>query len=63
MEKKQIKEAAKWCLNCKNKPCSTKGCPMETNIPEFISQIKDENYAEAYNILQKNNIFKKYIVF
>ena len=53
----KIKEKANWCLNCKNKPCSTDGCPMHTNIPEFITEIKNENYEEAYKILLDNNIF------
>lgn len=58
MEKiEEIMEKAKWCLNCKAKPCSTSGCPMNTNIPEFISQIKEENFEEAYKILLDNNIF------
>lgn len=58
MEKiEEIMEKAKWCLNCKAKPCSTSGCPMNTNIPEFISQIKEKNFEEAYKILLDNNIF------
>lgn len=52
----EIKKKAKYCLNCKTKPCS-KGCPMETNIPEFISKITEENIEEAYKILRENNIF------
>ena len=54
MEK--IKEIAEYCLNCKNKPCSIKGCPMKTQIPEFITEVKKENYEKAYKILQENNI-------
>lgn len=53
----KIKEMANWCLNCKAKPCSIKGCPMQTNIPEFISKIKEEKYEEAYKILLENNLF------
>ena len=52
----EIKEKAEYCLNCKNKPCSIKGCPMQTKIPEFITEIKNENLEKAYNILQENNI-------
>lgn len=54
---KQIKECAEYCLNCKTKPCSEKGCPIKTNIPEFIAEVKNENYEKAYEILQQNNIF------
>lgn len=52
----QIKEKADYCLNCKTKPCAIKGCPIQTEIPEFIEQIKNDNIKEAYNILQENNI-------
>lgn len=51
-----IKEKANYCLGCKTKPCS-KGCPINTNIPEFIKKIKEENIEEAYKILKRNNIF------
>lgn len=57
MEKiEEILEKAKYCLNCKLKPCS-KGCPMNTNIPEFIEKIKEENFEDAYYMLKENNIF------
>lgn len=56
----QIKECAEYCLNCKSRPCSQKGCPIQTNIPEFITEIKNENYEKAYEILQENN-FLSYI--
>lgn len=52
-----ISECANYCLNCKLKPCSIKGCPMQTKIPEFITEVKNENYGKAYEILQENNIF------
>ena len=54
MEK--IIELANECFNCKNKPCS-QGCPMRTNIPEFIQKVKENRFEEAYQILHKNNIF------
>ena len=53
---KEILNLANDCLNCKVKPCSVKGCPIKTNIPEFISMVKNENYEEAYKILQENNL-------
>ena len=46
------------CLNCKNPMCR-KGCPIATNIPEFIAQIKQENFLQAYNILQENNFMSE----
>lgn len=54
---KSVSECANYCLNCKLKPCSTKGCPMQTKIPEFIMEVKNENYEEAYKLLQENNVF------
>lgn len=56
--KQQIKEKAEYCLNCKIKPCSNKGCPLNNDIPEFIKQIKQENYEEAYNILSNTTVLQ-----
>ena len=52
------KEKANYCLNCKVKPCSLKGCPLGNNIPEFIKQIKEENYFEAYKILSETTVLQ-----
>lgn len=52
----EIKEKAKYCLNCKNRPCQ-KACPMQTKIPEFIEKLKEDKIEEAYKILLDNNIF------
>ena len=51
-----IKEKADYCLNCKMKPCSSKGCPLNNNIPEFINKIKEKNYQKAYEILTKTTV-------
>lgn len=56
-ELENIKKEAAWCLNCKTRPCSKQGCPMNTNIPEFIEEIKNDNIEKAYDILYTNNIF------
>lgn len=53
---KDVKEISNYCLNCKVKPCSIKGCPIQTQIPEFIAEVRNENYKKAYDILQSNNI-------
>ena len=45
MEEKEIRE---YCLNCKVKPCSVKGCPLNNDIPSFIHE---EDYEKAFNIL------------
>ena len=52
----QIKEKANYCLNCPVKPCSTKGCPLENDIPGFINAIKEENYKKAYEILSETTV-------
>ena len=57
MIEQSIMDKANYCLNCINKPCSTKGCPMHTNIPGFITRIKENDLAGAYKILKENNIF------
>ena len=54
----QIQEKSNYCLNCKIKPCSNKGCPLNNNIPEFIKQIKEQNYKEAYKILQETTVLQ-----
>lgn len=49
-------EKANYCLNCKVKPCSLKGCPLQNDIPAFIEQVKEGNYKEAYKILSKTTV-------
>lgn len=51
-----IKEKSKYCLNCKNKPCSIKGCPLNNDIPLFIKAIKEEDYKKAYDILSETTV-------
>ncbi len=52
----KIKQELQYCLNCKIKPCSNKGCPLQNNIPEVINQIKNEQYEEAYKTLTKTTM-------
>lgn len=53
---KEIEEKVNYCLNCKIKPCSQKGCPLNNNIPEFIRLVKEESYKEAYQILSETTV-------
>lgn len=55
-ETDEILEKVNYCLNCKVKPCSKKGCPLENDIPKFISQVKEGNYLEAYKTLSKTTV-------
>ncbi len=43
-------EEAKRCLNCKNRPCVA-GCPVNVNIPDFITKIKSGDFEGAYQII------------
>ena len=52
-EEQAINEANR-CLNCKNKPCSSK-CPVSIDIPAFIEKIKEKKYEEAYNIINMSS--------
>lgn len=54
----KIQSLANECLNCK-KPMCKSGCPISTNIPEFIQCIKKNKLIEAYKILQENNILSE----
>lgn len=56
MKKEEAVEMASHCLNCKHRPCMM-ACPMKTNVPGFISKIKEEKFEEAYDILIENNMF------
>lgn len=45
---------AKRCLNCKNKPCVT-GCPVNIDIPDFITYIKEGDFEGAYQSIAKSS--------
>ena len=52
----EIEEKVNYCLNCKIKPCSQKGCPLNNNIPGFIQALKQEKYLEAHKILSETTV-------
>lgn len=47
-------EEAKRCLNCKHKPCVS-GCPVNVRIPEFIAEVAEGRFKEAYEIIKTTN--------
>jgi glutamate synthase (NADPH/NADH) small chain len=47
-------EEAKRCLNCKHKPCVS-GCPVNVQIPEFISLVAEGKFEEAYHKVKETN--------
>ena len=51
-----LDEKLNYCLNCKVKPCSLKGCPLNNNIPSFIQALKKEDYLSAYKILSETTV-------
>ncbi|MEO0074681.1 MAG: NADPH-dependent glutamate synthase [candidate division WOR-3 bacterium] len=53
-EQEAILEAQR-CLQCK-KPSCVKGCPVEIDIPGFISRIAEKDFKGAITILKKKNV-------
>ena len=43
------------CLNCKNPQCVT-GCPVNIKIPQFIEQIRAENFGGALDIIHEDSM-------
>ena len=47
-------EEAERCINCKNRPCVS-GCPVNVQIPDFISLVKEGKFLEAYAKIRETN--------
>lgn len=54
-EKLEVKIAASKCETCVTKPCQI-GCPLNIDIPEFIGNVKNNNYEEAFKVLCKSTV-------
>ena len=52
----ELKQKANYCLNCKVKPCSNKGCPLYNDIPTFINLAKNGEFEKAYEIITKTSV-------
>ena len=48
-----VAEASR-CLACKNQPCVS-GCPVNIHIPDFLKQVKEGNFEEAYKIITQTS--------
>ncbi|MBR4428313.1 MAG: NADPH-dependent glutamate synthase [Clostridia bacterium] len=48
------KSEAQRCLNCKNRPC-VKGCPVNIDIPGFISCLKNGDSEGAYAVISRSS--------
>ena len=55
-QNEEINEKANYCLNCKIKPCSLKGCPLENQIPDFIKELKEGDIEKAYKIISQTTV-------
>lgn len=55
-QNEEINEKANYCLNCKIKPCSLKGCPLENQIPDFIKELKEGEIEKAYKIISQTTV-------
>lgn len=51
----QAKIEAERCLNCKNARC-VQGCPVNINIPGFISALKEDNLEKAGDIIRETSM-------
>ncbi len=51
----QVKQEASRCLNCKNPRC-VKGCPVNIQIPDFISALKEDNLDRAGEIIRQTSM-------
>lgn len=54
-EKLEVKIAASKCETCVTKPCQI-GCPLNIDIPEFVENVKNNNYEEAFKVLCKSTV-------
>ena len=52
-EEEAVVEAAR-CLNCKNPRCVS-GCPVNINIPGFVTALKDRDFKKSYEILTESS--------
>ncbi len=53
---KSIQEKINHCINCINKPCSNKGCPLNNDIPSFIQALKTNDYNKAFEIISQTSV-------
>jgi glutamate synthase (NADPH/NADH) small chain len=52
-EEQAVREAQR-CLSCKKKPCVS-GCPVEIDIPAFISLVGERRFDEAIDKIREKN--------
>ncbi len=52
--KEEAEAEAQRCLNCKN-PLCVKGCPVNINIPGFITKVKEGDVKGAYEVIGQSS--------
>ncbi len=52
-EEEALREASR-CIQCKNPMC-VRGCPVDIDIPRFISQITNKDFAGAIRTIKEKN--------
>ena len=52
--KEEAMEEASRCLGCKKAKC-VEGCPVSIHIPDFIHQVKEGDFEEAYRIISESS--------
>lgn len=52
----EVKQEAGRCLHCA-KPLCRGGCPIENRIPDFMAEVKEGHFEEAYEILSERTCF------
>ena len=52
-EEMALQEASR-CIQCVKRSC-VGGCPVDVDIPEFISALRNKNYSEAIAIIKRKN--------
>ena len=52
--KEEAMEEAARCINCKKAKC-VQGCPVNIQIPDFIHEVKEGNFEEAYKVISQSS--------
>lgn len=52
--KDEAVEEAQRCLGCKNAKC-VEGCPVNISIPDFIANVKEGKFEEAYKVISESS--------
>ena len=58
-QEEAMEEAAR-CLHCKNAKC-VQGCPVNIDIPTFISEVKEGKFADAYQTISKSSALPRHL--